>query len=122
MVFAASKTERALELADILQELVRQGYLDQALAEHCLHKRPLTDGKQAQHPLEVIAAQQLDDLMRPGKKLDLETLGQWLADWAGQPYLRIDPLKIDVAAVTPLMSYAFALRHGILAVAQDVHS
>ena len=122
MVFAASKTERVLELADILQELVRQGHLDQAMAEHCLLKRPLAGGKQAQHPLEVIAAQQLDDLKRPGKKLDLEILGQWLADWAGQPYLRIDPLKIDVAAVTPLMSYAFAQRHGILAVAQDMHS
>ncbi|MED5466049.1 MAG: GspE/PulE family protein, partial [Pseudomonadota bacterium] len=48
--------------------------------------------------------------------LDLETLTQWLAEYAGQPYLRIDPLKIDVAAVTPLMSYAFAQRHGILAV------
>lgn len=122
MVFAASKTERVLELADILQELVRQGHLDQAMAEHCLLKRPLAGAQQAQHPLEVIAAQQLDDLKRPGKKLDLEILGQWLADWAGQPYLRIDPLKIDVAAVTPLMSYAFAQRHGILAVAQDMHS
>ncbi|MCB2744322.1 hypothetical protein KQ749_14890, partial [Listeria monocytogenes] len=62
-------------------------------------------------------AQQVEDLKRPGRKLDLETLTQWLAEYAGQPYLRIDPLKIDVAAVTPLMSYAFAQRHGILAVA-----
>lgn len=72
-----------------------------------------------QHPLEFLAAQQLDDLQRPGKKLDLETLTVWLAERAGQPYLRIDPLKIDVAAVTPLMSYAFAQRHSILAVAVD---
>ncbi|SPZ12991.1 secretion pathway ATPase [Pseudomonas aeruginosa] len=70
-----------------------------------------------QHPLEFLAAQQVEDLKRPGRKLDLETLTQWLAEYAGQPYLRIDPLKIDVAAVTPLMSYAFAQRHGILAVA-----
>lgn len=33
--------------------------------------------------------------------------------------MRIDPLKINVAAITPLMSYAFAQRHKILAVAID---
>src|SRR3546814_10271836 len=49
----------------------------------------------------------------------LESLTLWLSQQAGQPYLRIDPLKINVAAVTPLMSYAFAQRHKILAVAVD---
>ena len=39
-----------------------------------------------------------------------------LASEAGQPFYRIDPLKINVSAVTPLMSFAFAQRHGILAV------
>ncbi|MCT7264510.1 hypothetical protein, partial [Salmonella enterica] len=61
------------------------------------------------HPLECIAA------LGPC----LETLTQWLARHSGQPYLRIDPLKIDVATVVPLMSHAFAQRHGILAVAVD---
>jgi general secretion pathway protein E len=46
----------------------------------------------------------------------------WLAARAGQPYMRIDPLKIDSASVTPLMSYAFAQRHKILAVAVDRES
>ena len=120
MSFTTPGHDRVLELGNILNALVEQGHIDQAMAEQCLAKRPLAGaGKQALHPLEVIAEQQLDDLKRPGKKLDLETLAQWLADWASQPYMRIDPLKIDVAAVTPLMSYAFAQRHKILAVAQD---
>ena len=122
MSLRASNPDLVLELNNVLRELVAQGRIDQAMAEQCLGKRPAADDKHALHPLEVIAGQQLDDLQRPGKKLDLETLGQWLADWAGQPYLRIDPLKIDVAAVTPLMSYAFAQRHNILAVAQDAYS
>lgn len=122
MSLRASNPDLVLELNNVLRELVAQGRIDQAMAEQCLGKRPAADDKHALHPLEVIAGQQLDDLQRSGKKLDLETLGQWLADWAGQPYLRIDPLKIDVAAVTPLMSYAFAQRHNILAVAQDAHS
>ncbi|WP_218422150.1 GspE/PulE family protein [Stutzerimonas stutzeri] len=110
--------DRPLDLADLLRELVAQGRIAQDSAEQCLTVRRSAVANQ-QHPLEFLAAQQLDDLQRPGKKLDLETLTVWLAERAGQPYLRIDPLKIDVAAVTPLMSYAFAQRHSILAVAVD---
>ena len=110
--------DRPLDLADLLRELVAQGRVAQDSAEQCLTVRRSAVANQ-QHPLEFLAAQQLDDLQRPGKKLDLETLTVWLAERAGQPYLRIDPLKIDVAAVTPLMSYAFAQRHSILAVAVD---
>lgn len=110
--------DRPLDLADLLRELVTQGRVAQDSAEQCLTVRRSAVANQ-QHPLEFLAAQQLDDLQRPGKKLDLETLTVWLAEHAGQPYLRIDPLKIDVAAITPLMSYAFAQRHSILAVAVD---
>ncbi len=66
----------------------------------------------ARHPLECVAAE----------GPCLETLTQWLATQAGQPYLRIDPLKIDAATVVPLMSYAFAQRHAILAVAVDAQT
>ncbi|WP_312446031.1 GspE/PulE family protein [Stutzerimonas nitrititolerans] len=116
--FAPSVADRFLDLNDLLRDLVAQGRLLQETAEQCLTLRRGTTASQ-QHPLEFLAAQQLDDLTRPGKKLDLETLSLWLAEQAGQPYLRIDPLKINVAAITPLMSYAFAQRHKILAVAVD---
>ncbi|MBX7273462.1 GspE/PulE family protein [Stutzerimonas chloritidismutans] len=117
-VLNSPSQDRPLDLADLLRELVAQGRIAQDSAEQCLTVRRSAVANQ-QHPLEFLAAQQLDDLQRPGKKLDLETLTVWLAERAGQPYLRIDPLKIDVAAVTPLMSYAFAQRHSILAVAVD---
>jgi len=116
--FVSSAHDRQLELADLLRELVAQGRTSQDNAEQCLAiRRSAVNNKQ--HPLEFLAAQQLDDLTKPGKKLELEDLTIWLAEQSGQPYLRIDPLKIDVAAVTPLMSYAFAQRHKILAVAVD---
>ncbi|WP_442963381.1 GspE/PulE family protein [Pseudomonas sp. OF001] len=113
--------DRWLDLNDLLRELIQRGRIDQAEAEQCLAIRRSSLNTQ-QHPLEFLAAQQLDDRARPGRKLDLESLTQWLAEYAGQPYLRIDPLKIDVAAVTPLMSHAFAQRHRILAVAVDAES
>ncbi|PAU53117.1 GspE/PulE family protein [Pseudomonas indica] len=113
--FASSAQDRWLDLNDVLRELVNQGRVDQNTAEQCLAIRRSAVNNQ-QHPLEFLAAQQIDDLTRPGRKLDLDTLTRWLADFSGQPYLRIDPLKVDVAAVTPLMSHAFAQRHKILAV------
>ncbi len=115
---ASSTADRLLDLNDLLRELVSQGHLTQATAEQCLSIRRSAVNNQ-QHPLEFIASQQLDDLRHPGKKLELEGLTVWLSALAKQPYMRIDPLKIDVAAVTPLMSYAFAQRHKILAVAVD---
>ena len=117
-VLASSNQDRWLDLNDLLRDLVTQGFIDQSSAEDALTLRRTAANIQL-HPLEFIAAQQLDDLKRPGRKLDLETLSVWLAQQSGQPYMRIDPLKINVAAVTPLMSYAFAQRHKILAVAVD---
>ncbi|WP_397450913.1 GspE/PulE family protein [Pseudomonas sp. NA-150] len=118
MSLASATQDRPLDLNDLLRDLVAQGLIDRDCAEDAVKLRRTALNLQM-HPLEFLAAQQFDDLLRPGKKLDLETLTLWLAKHAGQPYLRIDPLKINVAAITPLMSYAFAQRHKILAVAVD---
>jgi general secretion pathway protein E len=118
---ASHAPDRLLDLNELLRELVTQGHISQETAEQCLSIRRSAVNNQ-QHPLEFIASQQVGDLLRPGKQLDLETLMAWLSKSSGQPYLRIDPLKIDVAALTPLMSYAFAQRHKILAVAADKDS
>lgn len=113
---ASSSADRWLDLGDILRELVSQQRIDQQTAEQCLLLRRGSANPQ-QHPLEFLAAQSVDDLSRPGRKLDLDSLTRWLAEYSGQPFYRIDPLKVDVASVTPLMSYAFAQRNKILAVA-----
>ena len=100
--------DQRLELPPLLPALVEQGVITLDVARR-LSTLPASH---TQHPLECIAAQ----------GPCLETLTQWLARQSGQPYLRIDPLKIDVATVVPLMSHAFAQRHGILAVAVDAQS
>jgi general secretion pathway protein E len=66
--------------------------------------------------MEIVADRGLENRLTPGRELDLETLTSWLAEWARQPYVRIDPLKVNVNAVTEVMSYAFAQRHNILAI------
>ncbi|MFO2461962.1 GspE/PulE family protein [Pseudomonas sp. 15FMM2] len=109
--------DRRLTLESLLPALKACALIDDAIAE-----RLLSLPASSQHPLERLANQALPAPSRPGQSLSLETLTQWLASHAGQPYLRIDPLKIDVATVVPLMSCAFAQRHHILAVALDADS
>jgi len=67
------------------------------------------------HPLEMIAKAEPQS-RQTGRTLDVDSLTNWLAGWAGQPYYHIDPLKIDTPGIARVMSYAFAQRHGILAV------
>ncbi|MBE8716228.1 GspE/PulE family protein [Cellvibrio polysaccharolyticus] len=68
------------------------------------------------NPLAYIASQNLDDQANPGRTLNDDVLTAWLAEKAGLPVFHIDPLKIDVGAVTSVMSYAYAKRHEILCV------
>ena len=66
-----------------------------------------------QHPLvrlASVAVRRASD----SRPLDIEALTQWLAQRAGLDYLRIDPLKVDVAKVADAMSAAYAERHHIL--------
>ena len=100
--------DQRLELHQLLPALVEGRLITPEVAQH-LSALPASN---TEHPLERIAA------LGP----NLETLTEWLAQQAGQPYLRIDPLKIDAAAVVPLMSQAFAQRHAILAVAVDART
>jgi general secretion pathway protein E len=100
--------DQRLELLPLLPPLIDAGLVTADMAKRLSALAPST----TLHPLESIAA------LGPS----LESLTQWLAGHAGQPYWRIDPLKIDVASVVPLMSHAFAQRHAILAVAVDAHT
>ncbi len=70
-------------------------------------------GDSRQHPLVRLGNAGLvrvDD----GKALDVENLTQWLAERSGMPYLRIDPLKVDVGRVAEVMSITYAERRRAL--------
>ncbi|MDD2092037.1 GspE/PulE family protein [Pseudomonas guariconensis] len=106
----------ALELSRVLDALLIEQHLDASDTLRVLeqaHRHP------DQHPLETIASLDLHDRRHPDRRLDLDILCQWLANRAGQPFMRIDPLQVDLQQVSGLMSPAFAQRHGILAVAVD---
>ncbi|HZF99108.1 MAG TPA: GspE/PulE family protein [Pseudoxanthomonas sp.] len=66
------------------------------------------------HPLVLLANLKLAAAHPIGSELSLERLTEWLARKAGVPYLRIDPTRVDVAAVTAVVSHPYARRHRIL--------
>ena len=104
-----------LNLNDVIHDLVKDGKLESDTANEILN-RPRPADQTKRHPLEYLTSLQLTDATT-SQTLNLQTLTQWLARKANQPYMTIDPLKIDVAEVTPVMSQAYASRHQILAIA-----
>jgi len=68
------------------------------------------------HPLEIIASRDWNNKSQPEQMLSLDMLTDWLAKQSGHNRYHFDPLKMDVASCTSIMSYAYASRYGILAV------
>ena len=108
-----------LELDELLAALVVDGYLlaDDARQVRMGHRAGRSTVEL--HPLVVIANARLPNQREPGRPLGLEQLTEWLARQADLPYLKIDPMKINVAAVTQTVSLAYAQRHRILPVAAN---
>ncbi len=106
-----------LQLDDLLAALVVDNYL---LPEDAKNVRMGTRAGRSTvelHPLVLIANAKLANQQEPSRPLGLEILTEWLASHAGLPYLKIDPMKINAAAVTQVVSLAYAKRHRILPIA-----
>ncbi len=108
---------RRLELEPVLATLIVDGLIVAEDAKRVRADVRTQRGRLELHPLVLIANLKLANARQPGKPLSLETLTQWLADKAGLPYLKIDPMKIDAAVVTQVVSQAYANRYRILPVA-----
>ncbi len=105
----------SLELRSLLDELVADGRVSLDDADMVV-RAPRTKAQVGLHPLNLIAVNKLQDLARPGKSLDIDQLLEWLGAKLEMPWRRLDPMRIKVAAVTQVMSFAYAKRHKILAV------
>ena len=100
--------DRRLRTDDVLRLMVADGLVGSTEADAVGQMRT----RAHQHPLELIAAQQWRMAKPPGKLMTLEWLVEWLAGKLKIPYQHIDPLKIDLAAVTATMSNAIGLVAG----------
>ena len=109
--------ERRLRLDDLLPLLVADGFLGVPEADQLTRLWEQSAEHRIQlHPLVWLAGKSLPDRRDPPSILTLEALTGWYASCVNIPYLRIDPLKIDVDAVTGVVSQAYAARFAILPV------
>ncbi len=106
--------DRHLSLHQLMQMLVGDGRLQQSDVDSFM--APGRNARLDIHPLVIIAEREWPDQQAAGKLLTLDVLLQWLASRSELPFFHIDPLKVDVTAVTAVTSSAYASRHKILPV------
>lgn len=109
------KKNSKLDLKDFLLGLLADERINKEDYDYVLNNRRSLEDRD-KHVLHYLADLKLDDRKAEGRKLDIESLTMALSTQSGQDYYRIDPLKIDSAFVTQVMSYAFTQRHHIMAV------
>ena len=110
----AKQASRRLTLERVLADHVADKLITKDDADKLSKDRRVSHGEQ--HPLVIISEQKFKDPRHPKKLLNLDVLTEWLAGKVGLPYMHVDPFKIDFAAVTKLMSTAYAQRYRILPV------
>ena len=99
------KSEGRLEWRALLRWMLEDGLIDE---EQLLRTEVrFAAGSSALHPLVRLGHAGLLRVSN-GRALDLDALTEWLAARAKLPYLRIDPLKVDVGRVSDVMSVAYA--------------
>ncbi|MDX1694353.1 MAG: GspE/PulE family protein [Ketobacteraceae bacterium] len=104
-----------IDLRWVLDQLVEDGRISERDANFVAGMRREKE-ELRWNPIQFVAKYQLQDQQDEHGHLTLDRLTEWLAKKADQPVYHIDPLKVDVDAVTDVMSFNFAERHQILCV------
>ncbi len=107
-----------ISLEATLQLLQQAGTLSEAQAARV---RTSVSSEDKRHPFIRIAELGLRGAGKDGEALTLEAITRIIATSCGLPYFRIDPLKVDVEAITALVSQAYATRFGFLPVMVNEH-
>src|SRR5512147_3133398 len=104
---SATRADRKLQLKELLDWLVEDGFVDAEAAAKVQHDARLAKGA-ARHPIAVIADARLRSKKPPSQFLTADWITEWLAPRVKMPAYRIDPLKIDLRSVTQVMSSDYA--------------
>ena len=102
---SAPKSDGRLEWRVMLHWLLDDGLIDEPQVQRT--EQRFAAGDSSLHPLVRLGHASLVRLST-GKPLDVDALSEWLAVRARLPYLRIDPLKVDVGRVGDVMSIGYA--------------
>lgn len=105
-----------LELAAIIEGLLQDGLIEESNAQLLLSLSQSKDAGKELGPLERIANSGWNLPTDENVRIDLEFLSKWLAKNVGIEWHRIDPLKVDVPAVTAVTSSAYAARFNVICI------
>jgi general secretion pathway protein E len=110
----------ALRFKDVIAGLAADGVIAECDAKSMLqHDR--AQPSTGLHPCVMIANRSVKNRQTPHKPLTVEHLMRWLARKSGLPYQPVDPLRIDIAAVTRALPYGYAAARRILPVSVNAH-
>jgi general secretion pathway protein E len=109
-----AKSDRRITLREVVDGLVEDGLIGSQDGEKVMHDQRSV--RSDAHPVAIVAAAKIKALIPPLRNLDIERLTEWLAGRVAVPYYHIDPLKIDLRAVTNVMSSDYAAKRNILPV------
>jgi len=112
---AAGRVDRKLQLREVVDWLIEDGRIEREAGAKLVEENKYGRGS-ARHPLVVVAEARLKSAKAPHTPLQMEALTEWLAGKVKMPYFHIDPLDIDLRAVTQVMSSDYAQRRSILPV------
>jgi general secretion pathway protein E len=124
---------KAVTVHNVAQMLLKRGLIDAAQfklvteqadaqaarlqgAQQAGYSRRLQQTPQKASPAEIIASLNLEIPGSPGKLLSEDAITEVLAATVGLPYLKINPMKLDLELVTNHISRPFALKHLIVPV------
>ena len=110
----APGVDRKLTLKELLEWLVQDGRAAREDAVKLMQDHARARG--GKHPITVVAEARLRSSVPPNTPLNAEMITAWLGARLQIPFYHIDPLKIDLRAVTDVMSSEYAQRRGILPV------
>ena len=110
-------TNRRLDLEDVLAVLLHDGLLSEEDARRARAARSAS--RNDVHPLVVLANLKLPNAKQPAEPLSIDALTEWIAGHAKLPHYRIDPTRIEVSAVSSIMTASYAARYRILPVEID---
>lgn len=100
-----------IDIRWVIDELLKDGIIDQKN----YHLINIAKKNSKSHPLVIVAKFSLKSCI-DHRQLTMEYLNQWLANKAGLSYVKIDPLKVQVAKITKIMSFEYAKNQHILPV------
>lgn len=112
---------------DVFQSLIKHGLMTKDQARDILAARERStaktskkkgtnsgDGSQPPTIIELISSYGINRADRPSERIDEDLIFQTLAEDWNVPYVKIDPLKLDLGVVTNTVHKTFALKNRVL--------